>query len=143
MTVKQLILILVTIVLCTAALIGFLRPELIPVKEFGAIIDSVVEFNPFAKDEVEQKSSAARDKVSKKNKVYTVETFPFDEQPPEGKKYLFQLEFISGNGTLAEKVQVKNGTLTYETSGGLAVTVPVNQLRSVQRVIVHQQVIKK
>lgn len=61
------------------------------------------------------------------------------EVAPEGKKYLFQLEFANGSGTIAEKVSFGEGTVSYESQGGIKVTVPESSVLSVQRIVIRLQ----
>lgn len=41
-----------------------------------------------------------------------------EEVAPKGKKYLYQLKFANGTGTIAEKVSFGKGTVSYESKGG-------------------------
>jgi hypothetical protein len=72
----------------------------------------------------------------KSRKAAETEEILSDSQPPPGKKYLYEIEFKSGGQVAAEKIRVDNGVLTYESTGGLVVSIPSHEVKTLQRIII-------
>lgn len=167
MTMRQLLLLLLLLGgIAAGGTVYRLRPELVSIETAKRVVDqvkslSIKEYLP-GLENVDEKESQEKHHVYSAEDVEkaTQEVLKQKQQQvgrgkadmrkvfstevaPAGKKYLYQLEFTNGTGTIADKISFGEGMLSYLSQGGIKVTVPESTVVSLQRIVIPLQEQKK